>query len=68
MQKKSLPFLFAGIVFLPVALFLVIIVLLGRKLELIVEKDVTIIALAAAVIFLAAVIYFQRFFKKKGIG
>ena len=59
-----MPFFFAALIFLPFALFLVIIILLGSKLELIAGRDASIIALIALIVFLAAIIYFQGLFRK----
>jgi len=62
MHAKQFPFIFALLIFFPIALVLIIIVLLGLKLKMIEEKDVSIISLLAVIGFLLAVLFFQKFF------
>ena len=68
MKPWFLPIVFAVLFFLPVALFLAIIVLIGLKLGVVGEKDAQIAFLMGFALFLAMVIYFQGFSRKKRHG
>ncbi len=63
MTQAHLPVIFALLIFLPVALFLVVILLLGIKLGYISEKDAVMVGLAGIIVFLLLILKLQKFFK-----